>query len=447
MGGLLKRYFSESNAIAALSIPIIISHVMFVILEMTNTLIAGRLGPQALAAVSISNAYIFPLILFVFGIQMILSPVVSYYFGRSDFLAIRLQVTQMMVIGFLFGSLLFSALFFASHFFSFLGISPDVTELATQYLHGRMLGVIPFTTLFCLRFFFEGLAKPRPFMIISALCLPLNVLFNMVLMHGFWIFPPLGVFGLGIATSCIELVISFCLFFLLLTPKYRTFKLPPFSFSFDLKTFLSLLKLGIPSGLALAAEVGMFSVAGLFLAKRSLWDIAAHHIVFNISALTFMIPFGISAAMASRIGRLRGRNTTRSQLQFTSGVGLSMSFIFMIFSGLTLWYFRVPITSEYSSAPNVLFIAQHLLGIVAIYQIFDGIQATLSGILKGFQDTRIPMFFMLISYWAVGFCLGYYLGMIKHYGAIGFWTGIGFGFLSSSLFLAYRLIQLLRKIP
>ena len=76
---------------------------------------------------------------------------------------------------------------------------------------------------------------------------------------------------------------------------------------------------------------------------------------------------------------------------------------------------------------SVVQVASRLILFAGIFQLSDGIQVAGVGVLRGYKDTKIPMFSNLISYWGIGMPLGYLLGFYFGYRAEGMWMGIIIG--------------------
>jgi multidrug resistance protein, MATE family len=85
-------------------------------------------------------------------------------------------------------------------------------------------------------------------------------------------------------------------------------------------------------------------------------------------------------------------------------------------------------------------IATTLLGIAALFQIFDASQATLANMLRGVHDSRIPLLMALLGYWAVGAPVGLVLGFLTPLGAVGVWVGLALGLAVVAILLLLRWI-------
>jgi MATE family multidrug resistance protein len=136
-----------------------------------------------------------------------------------------------------------------------------------------------------------------------------------------------------------------------------------------------------------------------------------------------MFPLSVSAAASVKVGHAFGERNKASILVY-SQVSLFASFIFTLLMGLSFYFFPHAIMSLYTSDELVLDWAKKLLFWVACFQLFDGAQVTISGILRGLSITRAASVSIFIGYWIVGLPLGYYLGFYSGLEAQGFWIGL-----------------------
>ena len=210
----------------------------------------------------------------------------------------------------------------------------------------------------------------------------------------------------------------------------------------DLEGLRYILKIGLPIGFTIFVEASLFCVIALFLAPLGPVVVAGHQIALNVASLMFMVPLSIGMALTLRMSFLMGagspdtaRLIARSSLIFAAGLSLAFATLLLVFSP--------QIAALYSSDPGVQAVSIQLLAIAAFFQVADIIQVTCISALRGYKDTRIPMFFMLFSFWGVGLPLGYILTFTDWLwpamGAAGFWIGLTGGLTSASILLVSRL--------
>lgn len=405
---------------------------------------AGHLGAKELAAVSIGNAFLLPMLWTVFGLKMILTPIVARHRGAEEPERVGKVVQHMAWIGVVVTMLLMLILYYSQTILTQFGVDPSVVSLTSDYLKIRMYDIFPILMFVVLRYFFEGVGNTRPLVLSAAIGFLLNIPLNLILMNGWFGFPKLGLIGIAWATVTIEYVMFFLVLLMAQRRSYARYRVFSKWHPWQKSQFASLLRLGLPSAAALAAEAGMICSVGLVLSTISWKEVTSHQIALNIISLTFMVPLGISSSVASRIGYLIGAKSSALSIRRATYIGLGLSITFMAISTATIFVCAQKIVLLYTHNPDIQKMATRLLYIAAAFQIIDGIQVTLQGILKGFKDTFIPMIMTGVSYWGVGFIVGYVLAIHYHMGAFGFWLGIASGIIVITICLSFRYYYIVR---
>ena len=117
----------------------------------------------------------------------------------------------------------------------------------------------------------------------------------------------------------------------------------------------------------------------------------------------------------------------------------------MFCSGLSLWLFGDFFAGLYTPDQQVVAIAAQLMLFAALFQFFDGLQIGASGALRGYKDTKIPMYLTTISYWVVGLPVGVLLGIYYGWGGSGLWLGLVCGLFAAAVLLNGRFDRLSRQ--
>ncbi|MEZ5449486.1 MAG: MATE family efflux transporter [Thiolinea sp.] len=198
-----------------------------------------------------------------------------------------------------------------------------------------------------------------------------------------------------------------------------------------------LFRLGLPISISLGMEVGMFTVSTLLMGRFGAETAAGHQIALNVASLTFMVPLGIAQALTVQVGLALGAGQA-VEARRRGQLGILMCGGLMALSGLCLWLFGQEIAALYTPDPAVTAIAAHFLVFAALFQLGDGLQIRASGALRGYKDTRIPMFMTTFSYWLVGLAVGVYLSLYAGLGAGGLWIGLVCGLFTAALSLNLR---------
>jgi MATE family multidrug resistance protein len=305
-------------------------------------------------------------------------------------------------------------------------------------------GLLPGLWLVALRGLLEGVSQTRPILIIILFGVGLNVFANHTLMFGNFGFPALGLVGTGFASAFVYWVV-FALAALYVQSRHGAlgilskWRLP------DLGAMRELVTVGWPISLTLAFESGLFSISTLLMGLLGASALAAHQIALQNAALAFMVPLGLSIATAVRVGQARGRGDIAAA-RLSGLVGIGLGVLFMSVTALLFALMPERIAALYIDPADpanteVFAGAVSFLRLAALFQLFDGLQVSALGALRGLKDTRVPMLIAFFSYWIVGLGSGVGLAFGLGLGGRGLWLGLVVGLATASVLLAGRFLQ------
>lgn len=419
-----KDFKAEAGTLLKIGLPVIIAQILQMSMSFVDTIMAGRLSPEDLAAVAVGSSILLPFVVLCLGCMMAVNPIVAQNVGGRQFRQIGKNARQVLWLSQILALPSFFILRNLDVGLEFMNVTEEIIPIATGYLKAISWGIFPAYAYGGLRYFNEGLSVTRPAMYVALIGTLVNIPANYVLMFGKLGFPQLGAVGTGYASS----IVFFVMF---LTMLIFTYNFKPYlrfgifdRFRWPEKKYLKeLLSIGIPIGISTTMEVTMFAVVSLLISTISTIAIAGHQVAINFASMTFMIPFGLSIAITARVGQSIGRKRP-NEARFRGYIGVVMSTMIMACTALIMLLFPELITSIYTSDSGVTEIAVQLIYMAAIFQISDGLQVSGFGALRGLKDTKIPMYVNLFAYWIVGLPLAYYLGFIADYGATGMWVGL-----------------------
>lgn len=438
----------ELKMLLVLALPLILAQVAQASMSFVDTLMVGRLGSEQLAGIALGVTLFFLVYSLLSGVMFAVNPSVAQAVGAGKPEQASLAVRQ----GLWLGTLLFIPALLvywnAGSIFTLMGQNPETVELASAYLRAISWGLLPALWFNALRGLLEGVADPRPIMVISLLGVGFNVLANFALMYGKWGFPELGLVGTGYAST-----LSYLFIFMLLAGyvsryfgQYRVFadlRRPNF------QAMAELAKIGVPIGLQLGFEGSMFYTMVFLMGLLGKAELAAHQIATQAAAVTFMVPLGLSLATSVRVGQAAGRGN-REGAKLAGYVGIGSSALFMVFTALSFWLapqFIIGLYLDVNDLANaeVVRLATVFLGIAAMFQLFDGFQVSASGALRGLKDTRLPMLITLVSYWFIGIGGGVWFCFALGLGGRGLWLGLVVGLAAAAIALTIRFRHLTRS--
>lgn len=408
-----------------------------------DTVMAGRVSALDLAAVAVGASIWVPVFLFMTGVLMSATSVLSRHLGAGRDERVNPLVHQTVILATFVGMAAFLILRNTGLLLSWMDVEPSLQPMVKAYLDGLSWGMPAIALVLALRSYTEAMAHTRPVLWISVIGLLVNIPVNYVLIYGKLGFPALGGVGCGWATSVVMWLMALLMVIYIATHKaYKEVPLKPTPVHWEPDQLWYLFKLGLPVGLAIFFEVSIFAVIALLISQEGAEVVAGHQLSLNFTSLVFMLPLSFALAATARVGRARGTERP-GEVSLAVEVALKITLVIGVVSGLLLVLFRHQIPHIYTDNVEVVELASYLLLFAALYQISDALQVTANGCLRGFEDTAVPMVLTLIAYWGVGLPTGYALAMtdwvVAPMGPSGFWLGLLAGLSSAAMLLGARL--------
>ncbi len=440
---LMPALQREVKGALRLAVPLAAAQVAQGATSFADTIMMGLLGRQELAAGGLASNTFAMMLITSTGVISAVSPLVAESFGAGQGDRITRVTQQSLWLAAGLSLPIMLALWHVGGVMQYLGQEPANAALANQYLHAIVWGVVPALGFAALRMVAAALSQPRPVMIIMLCGTGINVVGNYVLMFGKLGLPALGLAGIGWASALSYWVMFLALVgYVLWQPQLRQYRIFHRCYQFSRSLFVELLTVGLPIGALYAVETGLFTVTAYLMGQLGTDTLAAHQMVLQTSAITFMVTVGISYATTVRVGQYRGRDDLDGA-QLAGYVGIGLGALFMSAMALLFMLFPRAVVSLYLDVNNpenrrVVVIAIELLQVAGLFQLFDGTQTIAAGALRGLRDTRMPMVIGIFAYWCVGLTSGYLMGMRLGLGGVGLWLGLAVGLAIASVILTWR---------
>ncbi len=440
-----RSFIKEARDLVILAGPLIANNLSIAGMNFADTVMAGRLGATDLAAVAVGSSVWMFAFLFGLGVMMAMSPTAAHAYGAGEDEQVGVYARQALWLSQIIAWPLVLLLHQSHWLLTTIGIDPEIVPLTSGYV-SAISWAMPFGMAYLsLRFTSEGVGWTRPIMYIAAIALVVNVSGNWVLMFGKLGFPALGAVGCGWA-STIAMAVMFVIMtsYIAIHSRYRSFRIfarfdPP-----NAEKLRDLVGLGLPIGVSVLSEAGMFSAVGLLMGTLGAVIVAAHQIAINYAATMFMIPLAMHSALTIRVGQTVGRGRIR-EARYVGLVGISICGLVMAVSATVMLIFGGSIVGFYTSDVSVAEVAISLLFMAAIFQISDGVQVGAAGALRGFRDTKVPMLLNFAGYWLVGFPLAYTFGVAMEMGPKFVWVGLIAGLTVTAVLLNGRYLLVSRR--
>ena len=452
---LLSDYTKEFHYNLKLAFPVILGMLGHMFVSFADNVMVGQLGAAELAAVSLGNSFFFIAMSLGIGFASAITPIVAEADSAKNPVGVKNALKHGLILCGLLSGILYSLMLLAKPVMRNMDQPLEVVDLAIPYLDIIAISIIPLVIFEALKRFSDGLSNTKHPMYATIVANIINVTINYLLIFGSFGFPKLGIIGAGIGTLISRVIMV--IFLWIIFTKNKRFKLYVTEIKFkitNIKIFKKISDIGLPSAFQMLFEVGIFTAAIWMSGVLGKNYQAANQIAFNLSAMTFMVGIGLGVAATIRVGNQKGlfdfvalRKIAFSIFLLTVLIEIIFALMFFILKDwLPTLYLDTENISKIIENGEVISIASKLLLIVALFQIFDGLQVVILGALRGLQDVKIPTLITFIAYWLIGFPICFYLGLYTPLKSIGIWIGLLISLAVSSILLYLRFNYLSKKL-
>jgi len=422
----MKFIGKELPPLTRLALPIVAAELGWMAMAIVDTMMVGRLpySADAIAAVSLGSIAFLTPAFFGLGLMLGLDTLVSQSFGAKNIFDCHHSLVNGIYVSLVAAPVLQAIVWLEGEALRRFGIQSEVLSYALPYLHALNWAMLPLLIYFVARRYLQGMNRAMPVMFALISANVINLLGNWTFIYGHWGVRPMGPVGSGWAT-CISR--TYMAVFLLTYIAYHDHRhktgLRAAEARPDLARIMKIVRLGLPAAAQLTVEVAVFAFATSLIGRLGAVPLAGHQIALNTVSLTYMVPLGIGSAAAVRVGHAMGRKDAEAA-SHSGWTAVALGASFMACMAVLLWIYPAQIVRIYTPNPTVIKAASQLLFVAAFFQLFDGIQAVVTGALRGAGDTRTPFLCHAIAYWLIGLPLGWYLCFNRGWGAPGLWTGL-----------------------
>lgn len=417
----------ELGQLLKLAAPISLGLLGGLFMQIVDMMFVGRLGPAAIGGVSIGNAVFVTLMVMALGLSVGLDYLVSHSFGAGKLSECHRYLIQSLFILTIVAFVSMALMWIAPIGFVQFGIGPDIAQQATRYLRAVCWSLWPFLMFSCFRQYLQAMGVAMPALVILILANFVNALCNWVFVYGNWGAPPMGVAGSGLST-CIArgFMLVAIVAYAYRRDRRMTLGLAGTTWRFSVRHMLEIIRLGLPAGLQMLFEVGVFALSTMLAGRLGAVQLAAHQIVLQLASFTFMIPLGVASATAVRIGQALGSHQTE-RVRRIAWTSFAFGASFAVIMALAMYGFSRPLLRIFSTDEAVLGIGATLLLVAALFQVSDAVQVIGSGVLRGIGNTQVSMYTNLAGHWLLGLPVGYVLCFRVGWGTHGLWIGLSVG--------------------
>lgn len=419
----MQSYYRYFKDLLVLALPMIVGNLGQILIGAVDVFVASRHSLDTLAAISIANAIAFCIYIVGIGLMSAISIVLSNYRGDR-------KPTKKYLFSIVNFSLLLSVIFWIVTVLMVplipkMGFESHLVPMISDYIFISSFSIFGMYVYQSLKEFLQAHEIVNFPNVLLVLALVLNFALNFILVFGMFGVPALGVRGLAIATLIVRTLMGLVLFIYCL-------KLIDFRKRFDPVLIKQLVKIGYPIGFALLLEFLGFNLITILVGRESGLFASVHTIVCTVGSICYMVPLAFSNALAIKVGFFNGARLFE-QIKHYSITGVAVSVGFMGICTLILLCFPKQIFSIFTPDKNVLAVGIPVLLIAACFEMLDGLQTSLSGVLKGLKMTKTVSACIICGYWVFGLPLGFWLAYGMKMQLKGFWLGLAFSFFAISI--------------
>lgn len=415
---------SEARALLALARPLAIAQVAGVALPATDALVMGRLGEAALAGGGLGASLLSTATVMIGALFGALGASLARAHREGATVAARAQLASARALALAIGGACAVLVPFARPILGVLGQSDAVSQQASSFLVGAAPALFITPLAAVQRHALAAVGRPGLVAVAWAAAVPLNLALDIVLSRGLGPVPPLGVLGVGVATSVVAGGVVALLELALVRAE------PSWSHAWRpaSRPMRDILRIGAPITVSVAAEAGAFTLASIVVGRFGGAALAAQQVALQAAAMFFIVPNAIAQAAAVRVGRARGSGSVAA-VGLAVRVALATAVVWGASSAVVSALVRSNIVSAFlpSDTTEATAIAARLLLVVAAFQLADSVQVVAAGTLRGLEKTQAAMRWGIAAYFGLAPATGLAAYEITGDGPLGVWIGLACG--------------------
>ena len=442
----IQSWLGETRAVVVLAAPLALTHLSYMAIMLTDVVMMGWIGTEALAAGSLARDFYWVLGAFAMGVLSGATPIMAQHLGARRSRHIRPVVRNAAWLALLLTIPISIAAWWSGPILVLLGQEPFIAGYGQSYLRYLLWGLLPTLWFAVLTEFLAAHTRPKAVYVVSIVGIALNALLDYALMFGNFGAPEMGLEGAGLASIVVNWFMFFALFgFVLNDRQFRRYRLLGNLRKIEWPLMSEVVRIGSPIAITEIAEMGLFFMTTLMMGLLGVDALAAHAVTAQCYALVFMIPIGLAQAGAVQVGRSAGARdaigVTRAGWAATALAGITMLVPAVIFWFGGRWVAGLILDPDMPANTAALDLAVLLLGVAACFMIVDAVQITARGVLQGLKDTAMPMVIAVSMSWGIGLPTALVLGFFLNFGGPGIWAGMAVAMAGSAWLLIRRFRQ------
>lgn len=431
-----KNNITTAKEILIFSLPIIAGQIGQMFFGVGDIIVAGRYSSLAVASIGVAAMIFAPMLMVGIGVLFCTGPLASQLKGEGK--TDPTFLFNAYYVSFFMSLILSTILFFPEYYIGYFKLNPEIVPHVITFLKWTAFSLFPAFIFQATKEYLQAQGKIYVPNSIIWFYNVINILLNILFMFGYGSFKGFGIQGSAIATMS-------CRFLMAITIFIYMRSVTPFEMKKNPETIRRIFRLGLPISFTILCEVLIFATVTVLVGGMSLIASASQNLVMNITSLTFMVPMALGSAISILVGEQLGRKSIEGIVRYSRGAITLTIMIQVLFAFL---YLTIPhlVMGLATTDAAVIVYGGSLLFWVGLFQLPDGLQVVLSGVMRGLNETKTPMILGLISYWGLGLPLGVFLAYERHMEARGLWVGLAMGLTCMCVFLLVFYRNRIRKL-
>lgn len=412
------------QSIYRLAWPVIVENMLMTFVGMADMIMVGSLGPEAIAAIGLSNSPIFFATAAFAAISVGATALVARHVGANELEDANLIARQSFILSIIF-SLVFTAaaLYLAPYIMGWMGAQPEVRHIGTSYIRISTCTFAFSILSMIMNGVLRGAGDTKTPMRVNIIANLVNVVFNYLLIFGKFGLPAMGVDGAAAATALSRFVGGALVLQVLFSGRLVVHISLKDRFSLHWPSIRRMMNIGVPAMVEQLVMRGGQLLFARVVSSLGTLAYAAHSIAMNAESLSFMPGFGFATAATTLIGQNLGAKKPDAA-EHSGYESAKIAAVFMGIVGVFFFAFPSAFVQLYTDDPDVIAMGSSVLRIIAISQPALALAMVFAGALRGAGDTRWVLVITTVGVWGVRLVLSYVLCIMLGFGLIGAWIAM-----------------------
>lgn len=397
------------HSLITLAVPIVLANILQTAYQLIDTFWLGRLGANAVAAVSISFPILFLILSLGGGLTLAGTVIVSHYKGAEKQREVDFSSSQTVFVIFFVSVFLAAIGFFAAGpLMKIIGAGPEILADSVSYFKVSALGFVFLFMFFVFQSLMRGIGNViLPMYIISGTVL-LNLVLDPLFIYGYGPIPGFGVTGAAVASVATQGISAVAGIYLLRKGSHGI-RISWSDMKIDVSWIKRMFELGIPASLEQSTRAAGMTMMVIIVTSFGSDVVAAYGIGARILSLIIVPALGLAIATTTLVGQNIGAGKIK-RAEKIGNLSNKVAFFGLTATGILLFLVAEPLTAFFvPDDPEVIRDGSLFIKIMAPSFGLLGVQQVLNGVFNGAGFTKASMLISILSLWMIRFPAAYIL--------------------------------------